>query len=366
LTTSGYCMLYESQGIFPEGWALDFRQEARSITHQHATSTRSRTAKAKREADCEQCGKTFVVKGKALGKFCSIACNGASKKQNPIGFECSRCLSTVGVGMALASRLLGVTKSSIHRSWNREGIRAQLPKGVDSWRQYAQRARSPVHGWWGNAETAAMWISGYNPRFPDWSYEWKKEKLRIASNKKYNALTVEQKKIREAKRDPEKKRLHRIAWGAKNKELLAKINKKWKQENPEKNRESRNKSIKKRKVSDPGYRVQCNLRHRLKEIMGKVKKGGTEHRNNLTGCSTRQLADHLESTFKRGMTWDNYGTRWHVDHILPCASFDHTNERQRAQCWHWTNLRALDAQKNMDKSDKITEPQMNLLLCATR
>lgn len=361
-------MFYESQGIFPEGWALDFRQETRSVTHQHATSARSRTPKAKREADCEQCGKTFIVKGKALGKFCSIACNGARKKRvTPDWMECSRCLSTVGIGMAMASRLLGVTKSSIHRSWNREGIRAQLPKGVDSWRQYTQRVKSPFHGWWGNAETAAAWMSQHKEVFPDWGSLFKpymaaeqKEKFKA----KYHALSDEEKKSRN-KRLHEQRKIRHAENPMIKVRYLERINA-WKIRNPEKNKESRIKSTKKRKLNDPGFRVQCNLRHRLKEIMRKVKKGGTEHRNNLTGCSTRQLADHLESTFKRGMTWDNYGTRWHVDHIIPCAVFDQTDESQRAQCWHWTNLRALDAQKNMDKSDKITEPQMSLLLCATR
>ena len=360
-------MLYESQGIFPEGWAFDFRQEARSVTHQHATSARSRTPKAKREADCEQCGKTFVPTNGAVGKCCSHACMHKGRiKSRPVGFECSRCLSTVGIGMAVASRLLGVTKSSIHRSWKREGISAQLPKGVDSWRRYAQRAESPFCGWWGNTETAAMWMSEYAPRFPDWGHEWQKEKKRRDALKKpsrYQMMTPEEKANHNAK--TWQRRKLRMMSDDQYRKAMQLHTKAWKTNNPDKNRESIRKSIKKRKASDPGFKVQCNLRNRLKEIMGKVKKGGTEHRNNLTGCSTRQLADHLESTFKRGMTWDNYGTRWHVDHILPCASFDHTDPRQRAQCWHWTNLRALDAHKNMDKGDKITEPQMSLLLCAT-
>lgn len=358
-------MPYESQGIFPEGWAFDFRQEARSVTHQHATSARSRTAKAKREADCQQCGKAFVVKGKALGKFCSIACSGLSRKsESPDWMECSRCFAKAGIGMTVGARLLGTSKKSIHRFWQKEGIVRIAPESGE-WKRYAQRAKSPDCGWWGNAETAAMWMHQHKEVFPDWGSLFRphmtaeqKEKAKT----KYHSLSDEEKKVRNKRLQELRKIRHAENPMIKFRDL-ERINA-WKIRNPEKNKESRIKSQKKRKANDPGFRVQCNLRHRLKEIMSKVKRGGTEHRNNLTGCSTRQLADHLESTFKRGMTWENYGTRWHVDHILPCASFDHTDPKQVAQCWHWTNLRALDAKKNMEKSDKITEPQMSLLLCA--
>ena len=267
--------------------------------------------------------------------------------------------------MTVGARLLRTSKKSIHRFWQKEGIVRIAPESGE-WRRYAERAKSPVCGWWGNAETAAAWMSQHKEVFPDWGSLFKphmaaeqKEKFKA----KYHALSDEEKKARNKRLHEQRKIRHAENPMIKVRDL-ERINA-WKIRNPQKNKESRIKSTKKRKLNDPGFRVQCNLRHRLKEIMRKVKKGGTEHRNNLTGCSTRQLADHLESTFKRGMTWDNYGTRWHVDHIIPCAAFDQTDERQRAQCWHWTNLRALDAQKNMDKSDKITEPQMSLLLCAT-
>ena len=106
-------------------------------------------------------------------------------------------------------------------------------------------------------------------------------------------------------------------------------------------------------------------RRRFKGIIETIRRGGSRGVSSLTGCTAMQLRRHLESGFKRGMTWDNYGTHWHVDHILPVASFDHTDLRQIAQCWHWTNLQPLEARANILKGDSITEPQMQLLLCAT-
>lgn len=359
-------MLYESQGIFAEGWAIDFRKEAKGITNQHAKSKKGRTPKEKRKADCHQCGKTFTVRHNTIAKYCSVACSALSQRKNvsPSWVECSRCFAKAGIGMTVAARLFRTSTKIIYKVWKMEGIVRIAPPGGD-WRRYAQKAKSSVCGWWGNSKTAAMWMSEYSPHFPDWSVVWKKEKARryaLTKPSQYSQMSLEEKKVRN-KRIQE---LRKIRY-AENPMIKFRDRERinaWKIRNPEKNKESRIKSTKKRKANDPGFRVQCNLRHRLKEIMSKVKRGGTEHRNNLTGCSTRQLADHLESTFKRGMTWANYGTRWHVDHIIPCAAFDHTDEKQVAQCWHWTNLRALDAKKNMQKSDKITEPQMSLLLCA--
>jgi len=106
-------------------------------------------------------------------------------------------------------------------------------------------------------------------------------------------------------------------------------------------------------------------RRRFKGIIETIKRGGSRSVSTLTGCTANQLKKHLESAFRRGMTWDNHGEHWHIDHILPVASFDHNDPKQVTQCWHWTNLRPLEAKANIIKGDRITEPQMQLLLCAT-
>jgi len=339
-------MTYEPQGVFAEGRTFDFGQEEGIFTPQYAKSKRGPKPKGSRFSKCEGCGNSFTITRGAVGKYCSQDCMYQSRiESRPVGFDCSRCLASVGIGMNAASRLLGVNKGVIQRSWRKEGIRAQLPKGVDSWLQHAKRGGAfradPFEKqWWG--DNGKEWMSGYTPRFPDWS---------LVSNRRY--LSFQQRDKREALSEDEKKQRRR------------EYSKTWRNRNPDKQKGYNRASVRKRKLIDPVFKVKDNLRHRLKKIMGKVKRGGTEHRNNLTGCSTKQLAAHLEATFKRGMTWNNYGTLWHVDHIIPCASFDHTDEKQRAQCWHWTNLRALDAKKNREKSDIITEPQMSLLLCAT-
>ena len=117
-----------------------------------------------------------------------------------------------------------------------------------------------------------------------------------------------------------------------------------------------------KRAVDPSLRMRKSISCRLSEVMNGMKVGSVMR---YVGCTDDQLRSHIESQFKRKIGWHNYGTHWHIDHIIPCASFDHTDPKQVAQCWHWTNMRPLEARKNLEKGDSITEPQMQLLLCAT-
>ena len=60
------------------------------------------------------------------------------------------------------------------------------------------------------------------------------------------------------------------------------------------------------------------------------------------------MQEHLNSTKK-----PDWGDDLHIDHIIPCASFDHTNEEEVKKCWNWRNLRYLPAEENKSKQDKL-------------
>ena len=72
---------------------------------------------------------------------------------------------------------------------------------------------------------------------------------------------------------------------------------------------------------------------------GKDKSASTIQ---LLGCNAAELKLHLESKFTVGMTWENHSQfGWHIDHILPCASFALTDPEQQKKCFHYTNLQPL-------------------------
>jgi hypothetical protein len=103
--------------------------------------------------------------------------------------------------------------------------------------------------------------------------------------------------------------------------------------------------------TDPEYKLKHNLRSRLrKALKGTIKYQSTIE---LVGCSTEKLRGYLQAKFKDGMTWENYGPVWHVDHIIACANFDLTKKDQQEKCFHYTNLQPLWALENIRKGSKI-------------
>lgn len=71
----------------------------------------------------------------------------------------------------------------------------------------------------------------------------------------------------------------------------------------------------------------------------------------LVGCIREQLAAHIESLFKPGMSWANRSA-WHIDHIRPVSSFDMMNFEEQKKCFHFTNLQPLWKSENCAKGDK--------------
>lgn len=103
--------------------------------------------------------------------------------------------------------------------------------------------------------------------------------------------------------------------------------------------------------NDPHYRLAKSCRHRVWQKLGGDKRG--KRTFELIGCSERQLNEHIESQFEPWMSWDNYGSEWHVDHIKPCAAFDLSVDSERLACFHYTNLRPLRALDNWRKSSRF-------------
>lgn len=112
--------------------------------------------------------------------------------------------------------------------------------------------------------------------------------------------------------------------------------------------------------ANPQNRMRRNLSRRLCEIMNGAKASRTVIE--FVGCSEAKLREHIEAQFAPWMNWENYGTAWHVDHIVPVSAFDHSDPKQVKTCWNWANLRPLKAEENTVKKDKITHPQMPLTL----
>lgn len=109
-----------------------------------------------------------------------------------------------------------------------------------------------------------------------------------------------------------------------------------------------------RKSTDLAYKLEHALRSRFARAFKGGYKTGSAVRD--LGCTVLELKKYLESKFKPGMSWSNYGLgidKWNIDHILPLSYFDLTNPVQVVKACHFTNLQPLWFLENRAKSDKI-------------
>jgi len=140
---------------------------------------------------------------------------------------------------------------------------------------------------------------------------------------------------------------HKI-WIENNKEYTAEYQKEYRKNNKEKlldyDREKHH-----RYKKNAHYRIVKNMRRRVLDAIKGNPKASTTF--NLVGCSIDALKTHLEKLFQPGMNWDNYG-QWHIDHIIPCASFDLSNKDEQIKCFHYTNMQPLWKSDNLKKGKK--------------
>lgn len=155
-------------------------------------------------------------------------------------------------------------------------------------------------------------------------------------------------------------------WRLKNPDKVRNIQKKWHLKN--KDRAKKWKLANAEKVR--GYRKKSKLRYR-QTVKGKLcyamntriwkylKRGIKAGRRweDLVGYTADRLKCHLEKQFILGMTWENHGPYWHIDHIIPVSAFnfEKPEDIDFKSCWALKNLRPLLAKENLSKWNKLTE-----------
>lgn len=78
----------------------------------------------------------------------------------------------------------------------------------------------------------------------------------------------------------------------------------------------------------------------------------------LLGYSAEELRVHLGSWFLPGMSWDNFGPDWHIDHVIPLAAhnYDSPDQIDFRRAWALANLRPLWSNINKSKGAKLSAP----------
>jgi hypothetical protein len=104
------------------------------------------------------------------------------------------------------------------------------------------------------------------------------------------------------------------------------------------------------------YRLKKSLAARLRNVLFK-----TDTTMNYIGCNIQYLREWFEYNFTSEMNWNNYGSFWSIDHIIPVRKFDLTIEIEKLKCWNWSNLMPVTIQFNSTKKE-IDMYQINFIL----
>lgn len=123
-----------------------------------------------------------------------------------------------------------------------------------------------------------------------------------------------------------------------NKENIAKKSKVYREINADRIRKRKKDYLKSNPEAKLVKILRCRIRMALK--VRNCKKSDSTY--NLLGCSKKFFQDYIVSKFTQGMTLENNSVDgWHLDHIIPCASFDLSDTKQQKICFHYTNYQPL-------------------------
>ena len=127
----------------------------------------------------------------------------------------------------------------------------------------------------------------------------------------------------------------RKSYNQDNKDKIREYALEWNQEN----RTRLNEWYKNQYESDPNYKMRKLISSRV--ISALDGKNKSKRIVEILGCNIEEFKQHIESLFSPEMTWENHGDIWEIDHILPCASFDFTQEDSLEKCFHYSNHQPL-------------------------
>lgn len=113
--------------------------------------------------------------------------------------------------------------------------------------------------------------------------------------------------------------------------------------------------------------LEGRLKHNIRTRIAKSISRRSNSSKTLLGCEIEFYISYLEYLFDDSMTWDNYGTYWHIDHIHPICNFTLTIEKQQLLAFNWKNTRPLNAVENLSRSNKpnFNEIQLHNILIKT-
>jgi len=200
--------------------------------------------------------------------------------------------------------------------------------------------------------------------------EANKEKLAEIRKKHYEANREEMVEYSRSYREENENKVKEYDrwYKQNNKEKMKESQQKYRENNKEKLKEIQKRSYEKHKEErkaktkeryDNSTRLQLDkrissaIRNHLS--YSKIQKNNRKWEE-IVGYTLEELMAHLESQFKDGMTWENRGSYWHIDHIKPKSwfVFETIEDPAFKECWALSNLQPLKAEENLSKGNRYS------------
>jgi hypothetical protein len=162
-------------------------------------------------------------------------------------------------------------------------------------------------------------------------------------------------------------------WKRANRDKVLEGQRKYREKNKEKIRKSSkvyNKKNKGRQIAyttayrakrvkhDLEFRIRLGVRSRLRVAV--KSDGRCSSGTKGLGCTISHLKEHLSSQFRDGMSWDNWGDAWEIDHIFPLSKANLLDPVEFFAVCNWRNMQPLTLDENAAKGNIVDERSSSL------
>lgn len=117
-----------------------------------------------------------------------------------------------------------------------------------------------------------------------------------------------------------------------------------------------------RRSQNPSRKLVENLRTRIYMMVRRNSPSMRYRTYEILGCTPDFFRQFLEHQFTPEMTWENYGSYWEIDHVMPLSRFDLEDADQVKLAFHYSNCRPLRGTLNAAKNDSCPGPHQPLLV----
>jgi len=192
----------------------------------------------------------------------------------------------------------------------------------------------------GSSKTSKEMIAELNELYPnvktyliDKAIAFVKKKYNIRKLTKWETMSTEEKR--------EIYRKRRKAYADKNPEIVKRLNRK----------------AQKRHLKNPINKISSNLRGRINVVLKEKKFPKTKQLKEILGCEWETLEAWLSNDFTKGMTMDNYGVEWTLQHIVPLTHCENTEEVNLLN--FYKNLKPMTLEENLSLNDNLLWDDLN-------